>query len=241
MTTNENALIQIEDLTKVFYTDEIETHALSGIHMTINKGEYLAMSGPSGCGKSTLLSIIGLLDTPTAGTYFLNGKPVEKLGFAERARIRNQEIGFIFQSFNLIGDLTVYENVELPLTYRSGIPSGQRKQRVMEALERVGMAHRVRHYPSQLSGGQQQRVAVARALGGKPSILLADEPTGNLDSRNGEAVMELLQDLHREGATICMVTHDPRFAKHADREIHLFDGKVVSEEEIQKLVQEARA
>ncbi len=241
MTTNENSLIQIEDLTKVFYTDEIETHALSGIHMTINKGEYLAMSGPSGCGKSTLLSIIGLLDTPTAGTYFLNGKPVEKLGFAERARIRNQEIGFIFQSFNLIGDLTVYENVELPLTYRSGIPSGQRKQRVMEALERVGMAHRVRHYPSQLSGGQQQRVAVARALGGRPSILLADEPTGNLDSRNGEAVMELLQDLHREGATICMVTHDPRFAKHADREIHLFDGKVVSEEEIQKLVQEARA
>ncbi len=241
MSTNGNTLIEIEELTKIFYTDEIETHALSGIHITIRKGEYVAMSGPSGCGKSTLLSIIGLLDTPTSGTYFLNEKPVENLGFAERARIRNQEIGFIFQSFNLIGDLTVYENVELPLTYRSGIPSGQRKQRVMEALERVGMAHRVRHYPSQLSGGQQQRVAVARALGGRPSILLADEPTGNLDSRNGEAVMELLQDLHREGATICMVTHDPRFAKHAQREIHLFDGKVVSEEEIQKLVQEARA
>jgi putative ABC transport system ATP-binding protein len=199
------------------------------------------MCGPSGCGKSTLLSIIGLLDTPTSGAYMLNGRPVENLGFAERARIRNQEIGFIFQSFNLIGDLTVYENVELPLTYRSGITSGERKVRVMEALERVGMAHRVRHYPSQLSGGQQQRVAVARALAGKPSILLADEPTGNLDSRNGEAVMELLHELHREGATICMVTHDARFTKNAQREIHLFDGKVVSEEEIQKLTQEVHA
>ena len=216
-------------MTKVFYTDEIETHALSGIHLSVKKGEYVAMSGPSGCGKSTLLSIIGLLDTPTAGRYMLNGKAVENLDFAERSRIRNQEIGFIFQSFNLIGDLTVYENVELPLTYRQKMPSAERKPRVMEALERVGMAHRVRHYPSQLSGGQQQRVAVARALGGKPSILLADEPTGNLDSRNGEAVMELLQNLHREGATICMVTHDPRFAKHAQREVHLFDGKVVAE------------
>jgi putative ABC transport system ATP-binding protein len=232
------ALIQIQDLTKVFYTDEIETHALSGVHLTINKGEYLAMSGPSGCGKSTLLSIIGLLDSPTGGKYFLNGNSVENLDLADRSRIRNQEIGFIFQSFNLIGDLTVYENVELPLTYRAKMSAGERKQRVMEALERVGMAHRVRHYPSQLSGGQQQRVAVARALGGRPSILLADEPTGNLDSRNGEAVMELLQKLHSEGATICMVTHDPRFAAHAQRQIHLFDGKVVAEEELQKLMQE---
>jgi putative ABC transport system ATP-binding protein len=234
-------LIYIENLTKIFYTDEIESHALSGIHLSLNKGEYVAMSGPSGCGKSTLLSIIGLLDTPTAGSYSLNGKTVENLDFAERSRIRNQEIGFIFQSFNLIGDLTVYENVELPLTYRQKMPVADRKARVMEALERVGMAHRVRHYPSQLSGGQQQRVAVARALGGKPSILLADEPTGNLDSRNGEAVMELLQSLHREGATICMVTHDPRFAKHAQREIHLFDGKVVAEEELKKLMADVHA
>jgi putative ABC transport system ATP-binding protein len=235
------ALIQIESLTKVFYTEEIETHALSGIHLSVNKGEYVAMSGPSGCGKSTLLSIIGLLDTPSSGRYTLNGKTVENLDFAERSRIRNQEIGFIFQSFNLIGDLTVYENVELPLTYRQKMPTAQRKERVMEALERVGMAHRVRHYPSQLSGGQQQRVAVARALSGKPSILLADEPTGNLDSRNGEAVMGLLQELHRDGATICMVTHDPRFARHAQREVHLFDGKVVAEEELKKLMQEASA
>lgn len=231
-------LIQIQNLTKVFYTDEIETHALSGVHLTINKGEYLAMSGPSGCGKSTLLSIIGLLDSPTGGKYFLNGSPVENLDLADRSRIRNQEIGFIFQSFNLIGDLTVYENVELPLTYRAKMSAGERKDRVMQALERVGMAHRVRHYPSQLSGGQQQRVAVARALAGHPSILLADEPTGNLDSRNGEAVMELLQKLHGEGATICMVTHDPRFAAHAQRQVHLFDGKVVAEEELHRLMQE---
>ncbi len=234
-------LIQIEGLTKVFYTDEIETHALSGIHLTVNKGEYVAMSGPSGCGKSTLLSIIGLLDTPTSGRYLLNGKTVENLGFAERSHIRNQEIGFIFQSFNLIGDLTVYENVELPLTYRQRMPSSDRKARVTEALERVGMAHRTRHYPSQLSGGQQQRVAVARALAGKPSLLLADEPTGNLDSKNGESVMELLRDLHKDGATICMVTHDPRFAKHAQREVHLFDGKVVAEGDMAKLMQEAGA
>lgn len=230
---NMQALIEIEGLTKVFYTDEIETHALSGIHLKIERGEYVAMSGPSGCGKSTLLSIVGLLDTPTAGKYLLNGNEVENLDFAQRSRIRNQEIGFIFQSFNLIGDLTVYENVELPLTYRSGMAAAERKQRVQQSLERVGMAHRMRHYPSQLSGGQQQRVAVARALAGSPSILLADEPTGNLDSKNGEAVMELLRDLHREGSTICMVTHDPRFAAHADRNIHLFDGKVVSEEELQ--------
>ena len=241
MTDAGQPLLQVEDLKKIFYTDEVETHALSGVHLSIRKGEYVAMSGPSGCGKSTLLSILGLLDTPTAGKYHLNGQPVESLDFADRSRIRNQEIGFIFQSFNLIGDLTIYENVELPLTYRQKMPTADRKKRVMESLERVGMAHRVRHYPSQLSGGQQQRVAVARALGGKPSILLADEPTGNLDSQNGEAVMELLQNLHREGATICMVTHDPRFAKHAEREIHLFDGKVVGEEELKKLMADVHA
>ena len=234
------ALIEIEGLTKVFYTDEIETHALSGVHMKIDKGEYVAISGPSGCGKSTLLSIIGLLDTPTGGSYVLNSHSVENLNFSQRSRIRNQEIGFIFQSFNLIGDLTVYENVELPLTYRSGMSSTERKRRVQESLERVSMAHRIRHYPSQLSGGQQQRVAVARALAGSPSILLADEPTGNLDSRNAEAVMELLQNLHREGATICMVTHDPRFARHADRQIHLFDGKVVAEGESLEQVLEVK-
>src|ERR1700689_250767 len=224
-------IIEIEHLTKIFYTDEIETHALSGVHLQIARGEYVAMSGPSGCGKSTLLSIIGLLDTPTNGRYTLNGKEVANLNFADRSRIRNQEIGFIFQSFNLIGDLTVAENVELPLTYRAGMPSAERKKRVQESLERVNMAHRMRHYPAQLSGGQQQRVAVARALAGSPSILLADEPTGNLDSKNGEAVMELLKNLHREGATICMVTHDPRFARPADRNIHLFDGKIVAEGE----------
>ena len=221
-------MIDIEGLTKVFYTDEIETHALSGIHLTIRKGEYVAISGPSGCGKSTLLSILGLLDSPTAGKYQLNGQPVESLDFAARARIRNREIGFIFQAFNLIGDLTVYENVELPLTYR-GMPSAERKRRVQEALERVGMSHRMKHYPSQLSGGQQQRVAVARALSGDPLILLADEPTGNLDSANGEAVMNLLRELHQAGSTICMVTHDPRYAEFADRTIRLFDGRIVEE------------
>ena len=234
-------LIHIEGLTKVFYTDEIETHALSGVHLSIARGEYVAMSGPSGCGKSTLLSILGLLDTPTGGQYTLNGKEVANLNFADRSRIRNQEIGFIFQSFNLIGDLTVYENVELPLTYRSGMTAADRKQRVVQALERVNMAHRLRHYPAQLSGGQQQRVAVARALAGSPSILLADEPTGNLDSKNGDAVMRLLADLHAEGATICMVTHDPRFAGHADRQVHLFDGKVVAEGELQHLLAESEA
>jgi len=231
-------MIEIEDLTKVFYTDEIETHALSGVHLNIARGEYVAMSGPSGCGKSTLLSIIGLLDTPTAGRYTLNGKEVANLNFADRSRIRNQEIGFIFQSFNLIGDLTVAENVELPLTYRAGMPAAERKRRVQESLERVHMAHRMKHYPAQLSGGQQQRVAVARALAGSPSILLADEPTGNLDSKNGEAVMKLLQELHEEGATICMVTHDPRFAAHAERQVHLFDGKVVAEGELSRLLAE---
>jgi len=231
-------IIEIEQLTKVFYTDEIETHALSGVHMQIARGEYVAMSGPSGCGKSTLLSIIGLLDTPTGGRYQLNGKEVANLDFADRSRIRNQEIGFIFQSFNLIGDLSVAENVELPLTYRTGMPAAERKKRVQESLERVNMAHRMRHYPAQLSGGQQQRVAVARALAGSPSILLADEPTGNLDSKNGEAVMKLLKELHDEGATICMVTHDPRFAAHAERQIHLFDGKVVAEGELSQLMAE---
>jgi putative ABC transport system ATP-binding protein len=189
----------------------------------------VSISGPSGCGKSTLLSIIGLLDTPTGGKYQLNGRRVEDLTMAERAHVRNREIGFIFQSFNLIGDLTIYENVELPLTYR-GMGSAERKERVLAALERVEMAHRAKHLPSQLSGGQQQRVAVARAVAGSPSILLADEPTGNLDSKNGEAVMTLLRELHQEGATICMVTHDPRYAQHAERAVHLFDGRVVDED-----------
>ena len=221
-------LLQLEAVTKVFTTDEVETHALAGIHLQINRGDYISISGPSGCGKSTLLAILGLLDTPSDGKYVLNDTPVETLKMRDRARIRNREIGFIFQAFNLIGDLTVYENVELPLTYRN-MPARERKGLVMEALERVGMSHRVKHYPSQLSGGQQQRVAVARALVGKPSILLADEPTGNLDSANGEAVMELLRDLHRSGATICMVTHDPRYARTADRTIRLFDGRIVEE------------
>ncbi len=232
-------VIEIQDLTKIFYTDEVESHALSGIHLKISRGEYVAMSGPSGCGKSTLLSIIGLLDTPTKGRYVLNGREVDNLKFAERSLIRNQEIGFIFQSFNLIGDLTVAENVELPLTYRAGMPPHERKKRVLDALARVNMAHRVGHYPAQLSGGQQQRVAVARALAGSPSILLADEPTGNLDSKNGESVMRLLQELHKDGATICMVTHDPRFAAHADRQVHLFDGKVISESELESLLSQA--
>jgi putative ABC transport system ATP-binding protein len=221
-------LIQLENLGKVFETDEVETHALSNVHLTIDRGEYVAIAGPSGCGKSTLLSILGLLDSPTTGTYLLNGRPVQDLDVGERARIRNREIGFVFQSFNLIGDLTVFENVELPLSYR-GVPAGDRASRVKAALERVGMGHRARHLPGQLSGGQQQRVAVARALVGQPQVLLADEPTGNLDSRNGEAVMQLLRELHRGGATICMVTHDPRFTRYAERAVHLFDGRVVDE------------
>ena len=225
--TNGSApLIRLDGVSKVFFTDEVETHALSGIDFEIRDGEYIAISGPSGCGKSTLLSILGLLDTPTAGVYRLNGESVEDLNARQRARIRNRQIGFIFQAFNLIGDLTVFENVELPLTYR-GMPSSERKNRVEDALERVGMAHRMKHYPSQLSGGQQQRVAVARALGGDPSVLLADEPTGNLDSKNGEAVMDLLQDVHQGGATICMVTHDPRFEARAKKVVRLFDGKIV--------------
>jgi putative ABC transport system ATP-binding protein len=226
--TMTESLIHLQSVTKVFVTDEVETHALAGVHLDINRGEYISIAGPSGCGKSTLLAILGLLDSPTDGTYTLNGNAVQNLKLSERARIRNREIGFIFQAFNLIGDLTVYENVELPLTYR-GMPSSERKKRVHDALERVGMGHRVKHYPSQLSGGQQQRVAVARALGGDPSILLADEPTGNLDSANGEQVMDLLRELHRSGSTICIVTHDPRYARYADRSVHLFDGRVVEE------------
>ncbi len=221
-------LIALDQVCKVFQTDEMETHALAGIQLNIRRGEYLAISGPSGCGKSTLLAILGLLDSPSNGGYTLNGVQVAQMKLSERARVRNREIGFIFQAFNLIGDLTVYENVELPLTYRN-MPAAERKTLVKEALERVGVSHRVKHYPSQLSGGQQQRVAVARALAGKPSILLADEPTGNLDSANGESVMNLLSELHREGATICMVTHDQRYAARADRTITLFDGRVVEE------------
>jgi len=228
MTINGQPLIHLENISKIFYTDDIETHALSRITLDIKPGEYVSIAGPSGCGKSTLLSILGLLDTPTEGTYLLNGRAVDSLKHSERARIRNREIGFIFQSFNLIGDLTVYENVELPLTYR-GMGTKERNARANEALERVGMAHRAKHLPSQLSGGQQQRVAVARALGGNPLILLADEPTGNLDSKNGEAVMALMADLHKQGATICMVTHDPRYAEFAERTVHLFDGCIVDE------------
>lgn len=228
MSAADHPLIRLEGVTKVFLTDEVETHALSGIHLEIKRGEYVSIEGPSGCGKSTLLSILGLLDSPTEGNHWLDGHPVADLPLAERARVRNREVGFIFQSFNLIGDLTVFENVELPLTYR-GTKAAERKRRVMEALARVGMSHRSKHLPSQLSGGQQQRVAVARAVAGDPLILLADEPTGNLDSTNGEAVIELLEELHRSGATICMVTHDPRYARHADRQIHLFDGRVVEE------------
>ncbi len=235
MKTERETLIRFEAVTKVFFTEEVETHALAGVHLEIREGDYLTIAGPSGCGKSTLLSLLGLLDSPTAGTYLLKGQPVESLDGQTRTRIRNREIGFIFQNFNLIGDLTVYENVELPLTYRR-MPVSDRKLRVQEAMEKVGMAHRMRHYPSQLSGGQQQRVAVARALVGNPSLLLADEPTGNLDSKNGEAVMALMQDLHRSGATVCMVTHDPRYARHAERTVHLFDGRIVEESHPQEKV-----
>jgi putative ABC transport system ATP-binding protein len=224
-------LIALEGIKKVFYTDEVETHALSDIHLEIRKGEYVAIAGPSGCGKTTLLSILGLLDSPTDGNYTLDGQPVSRLSASDRARVRNRQIGFIFQAFNLIGDLTVYENVELPLTYR-GMAADDRRKRVQAALERVGMSHRMKHFPAQLSGGQQQRVAVARAVAGDPAILLADEPTGNLDSTNGEAVMELLRELHQGGATICMVTHDARYARHAERSVHLFDGKVVEERQL---------
>ena len=221
-------LIRLERITKMFQTDEVETHALSGVHLEINSGEFVSIEGPSGCGKSTLLSILGLLDSPSEGNYWIHADAVANLSSSDRTPIRNREIGFIFQAFNLIGDLTVYENVELPLTYRSMMAS-ERKKRVREVLERVGMAHRAKHYPGQLSGGQQQRVAVARALVGEPSILLADEPTGNLDSTNSEAVMDLLRELHTNGATICMVTHDPRYAGMADRTVHLLDGHIVED------------
>ena len=233
MSETDVPLIRIENLHKVFVTEEVETHALSGVHLQVQQGEYVAIAGPSGCGKSTLLSILGLLDSPSEGDYWLNGHPAADLTASQRARIRNKEVGFIFQSFNLIGDLTVFENVELPLTYRK-MPKAERAERVRSALERVAMSHRMKHYPSQLSGGQQQRVAVARALAGSPSILLADEPTGNLDSTNGEAVMELLSELHREGATICMVTHDSRYAHHAERTVHLFDGRIVDDKRAAK-------
>jgi len=228
MSDTNSPLIHLQDISKVFLTDEIETHALSGINLDINEGEFLSISGPSGCGKSTLLSILGLLDSPSGGSYSLAGREVATLNNNERSRIRNLDVGFIFQSFNLIGDLTVYENVELPLVYR-GLKASERKARVLEALEKVQMSHRQSHYPHQLSGGQQQRVAVARALGGTPRILLADEPTGNLDSKNGGKVMEMLQELNKEGATICMVTHDERYNDMASRIVHLFDGKVVDE------------
>jgi putative ABC transport system ATP-binding protein len=229
MSAHNLPLIQLDQITKVFLTDEVETHALSGIHLEIRHGEYVSIAGPSGCGKSTLLSILGLLDSPSHGEYFLRGESVAHLDHAERARVRNREIGFIFQSFNLIGDLTVWENVELPLTYR-GLSAEERQEHVNEALAKVGMTARAKHYPAQLSGGQQQRVAVARALGGRPSILLADEPTGNLDSKNGDAVMALLHELHAEGATICLVTHDERYSRDAQRAIRLFDGEIVKEE-----------
>ncbi|GAB4197039.1 MAG: ABC transporter ATP-binding protein [Wenzhouxiangellaceae bacterium] len=229
MSDSAQQIITLNSVAKVFHTDEVETHALQDIDMQINKGEFVMISGPSGCGKSTLLTLLGLLDTPTSGQYLLNNTPVADISRNQRSQIRNREIGFIFQAFNLIGDLTVYDNVELPLTHRS-LSRSERKQMVTQALERVGMDHRLNHYPAQLSGGQQQRVAVARALAGKPSILLADEPTGNLDSSNGEAVMNLLNELHADGATICMVTHDPRYIQATAREVHLFDGKIVHRE-----------
>ena len=235
MTKIHEILIHVEDLHKVFVTEEVETHALSGVHLKITKGDYIAIAGPSGCGKSTLLSILGLLDSPTEGSYQLNETPVANLSASQRARIRNREVGFIFQSFNLIGDLTVYENVELPLTYQK-MPKAERRQRTQAALEKVSMAHRMKHYPSQLSGGQQQRVAVARAIVTEPSILLADEPTGNLDSTNGDIVMEMLADLHKSGSTICMVTHDPRYTKHAQRTVHLFDGRIVEDVTVEGVI-----
>ena len=228
MSSNPEVLVRMEGVSKIFHADEVETLALSCVHLEIRHGEFVSIAGPSGCGKSTLLSIVGLLDSPTGGGYAIHGKSVASLSISERSRIRNREIGFVFQAFNLIGDLTVFENVELPLTYRN-MAMGDRKRRVQQVLHRVGMAHRAKHYPAQLSGGQQQRVAVARALGGQPSILLADEPTGNLDSKNSEAVMDLLKEMHTEGTTICMVTHDPRYAGMADRTIHLVDGRIVEE------------
>ncbi|MBB5015035.1 ABC transporter ATP-binding protein [Rehaibacterium terrae] len=225
---NAGPLLQLKQVGKVFFTEDLETHALRGVDLSIGRGEFVAIAGPSGCGKSTLLSVLGLLDVPSSGQYRLNGVPVNELAAAERARLRNREIGFIFQSFNLIADLSVLENVELPLSYRRGLGRSERRQRAQQVLERVGMAHRTRHYPAQLSGGQQQRVAIARALVGEPSLLLADEPTGNLDSENGEAVMQLLGELHRAGTTICMVTHDSRHAAFAQRRVQMLDGRIVA-------------
>ena len=233
--TDRQPLISMTDIAKVFYTDDVETHALAGVHFALERGEFVSITGPSGCGKSTLLAVLGLLDTPTSGNYTLNGVEVANLDVRERARIRNREIGFIFQAFNLIGDLTVFENVELPLAYRAGTEKAERRDKVLNALEQVGMAHRLNHYPAQLSGGQQQRIAVARALVGAPAILLADEPTGNLASRNGEAVMTLLGELHKAGSSICMVTHDPRYADFAQRKVFMFDGRVVDEETLHQL------
>jgi putative ABC transport system ATP-binding protein len=227
-------IIELKNIAKVYQTDEIETHALVGVDLEIDRGDFLSIEGPSGCGKTTLLSILGLLESPTRGSYRLEGQRVCELSEAELARIRNRQIGFIFQSFNLIGDLDVYDNVELPLVYR-GLSAMERKRRVTQALERVGMSHRVRHMPSQLSGGQQQRVAVARAVAGEPLILLADEPTGNLDSKSGGAVMELLAELHSSGATICMVTHNPEYLRYSTRAVTLFDGRIVDERKAREL------
>ena len=225
-----NELVHLNNIKKVFATDDIETHALNDINLKINQGEYISITGPSGCGKSTLLSLLGLLDVASAGSYSLAGHNVETLDKNERARIRNKEIGFIFQAFNLISDMTVAENVELPLTYRKDLSSVQRKEWVADALAQVDMSHRANHYPSQLSGGQQQRVAVARAISGKPSIILADEPTGNLDSKNAQIVMALIDQLHKQGTTVCMVTHDPNSAARAQRTIEVFDGQIVSDQ-----------
>jgi len=236
---SQSALIQLNNVQKVFYTDEVETHALSDIQLSIDAGEYVSISGPSGCGKSTLLSVLGLLDTATQGKYILNNHDVIGLSTAERAHIRNKEVGFIFQSFNLISDLSVEENVALPLTYRDDFSAKEIKDAVKNALEKVDMVHRAAHFPSQLSGGQQQRVAVARAIAGNPSIILADEPTGNLDSKNAEAVMALLDTLHQEGATICMVTHDPRSAQRAERQVEILDGKVIADNIIKRGVHAA--
>jgi putative ABC transport system ATP-binding protein len=228
-------LIRLGGLSKIFHTEEVETHALSNIDLEIRAGEYVSVCGPSGCGKTTLLSILGLLDSPSEGSYVLAGEPVSTLSPAQRAKVRSRAVGFIFQAFNLIGDLDVYRNVELPLLYR-GIAVAERKGLVHAALARVGLLHRIHHYPAQLSGGQQQRVAVARATAGSPLVLLADEPTGNLDSHNGADVMELLDELHAGGATIVMVTHDPRYIARAQRSVCLFDGHLVPAETLQREV-----
>jgi putative ABC transport system ATP-binding protein len=226
----DRSVIQLENIGKTYSSEEVDTQALSGIHLEIEKGEFVSIAGPSGSGKSTLLSILGLLDVPTVGRYNFNGRPVAGMSRAERTGLRNQEIGIIFQTFNLINDMTVAENVELPLLY-AGVRSAERRQRVLQVLRTVGLDRQMRHLPGQLSGGQQQRVAVARAVAGRPALLLADEPTGNLDSTTGAQVLRLLQDMHRDGATLCMVTHDPGAARHADRTVHLCDGRIVDEQQ----------